>query len=120
MKILSSKAHGILDYATVCFLLLAPSLVDLSSAAKSFTYALAIIHLCLTLLTKFELGVYGLVPLWLHGMIELAVSILLLIATVFFGIWKNEPAFSFYVAFSVILLLVWFLSDYSFRPVKQE
>jgi hypothetical protein len=114
MKILSPKAHGILDYVTVFFLALSPLLFEMGSTGSYVAYALAFVHLCLTLLTRFELGVIRIIPLWLHGMIELCVSILLLIATLWLRIWGDIGSFYFYTVFSVVLFFVWFISDYKF------
>ena len=112
MKILSAKAHGILDYTTVLFLALSPSLFKMPSPDSQFTYVLAFIHLCLTLLTSFKLGVYRIIPLRLHGLIEFCVAMVLLIVTLVFNVWKAEVSFYFYTAFSIVLFFVWFFSDY--------
>lgn len=109
---LSSKTHGILDYLTVLFLALSPSLFNMPSPAREITYALAVIHLCLTLLTSFELGVFKVIPLRIHGTIEFAVSIVLL-ATLMSGIWKDAMSFYFYTFFSILLFFVWLISDYT-------
>jgi hypothetical protein len=112
MKILSSKTHGVLDYATIFFLALSPSLFNMSSPGNEVAYTLAFVHLALTLLTRFELGAFRIIPLWLHGIIELCVSILLFVLTLWFGIWNDGVSFYFYTTFSVVLFFVWFISDY--------
>ena len=120
MKILSSKTHGVLDYLTVIFLLFSPSLFNMSAPANQFTYTLAFIHLALTLLTRFELGVIRIVPLWLHGIIELSVSILLLIATLILNVWTDKTSYYFYILFSAVLFLVWYVTDYNWSLQKES
>ena len=82
MKV-SSKVHGILDYASVLFLLLSPTLFGLPEVTSYFTYALGGIHLVLTALTKFELGIIKVIPLKVHGFIE-AIAAVALVAVAFY------------------------------------
>src|SRR5690349_8032031 len=79
MKQLSPKVHGILDYATVVFLLCSPYLFDMQPNGRLFTFALGFVHLVLTLITDFPMGIFKIVPLRIHGIIELIVSVVLLI-----------------------------------------
>jgi hypothetical protein len=51
MKVISDTAHGILDYLTVAIFALAPSILGLTGFAALVSYALAAIHLVMTLLT---------------------------------------------------------------------
>ena len=54
MKKLSPVVHGILDYFTVLFLLVSPSLFEMQHNGSQFSYALAVVHLALTLSTGFQ------------------------------------------------------------------
>jgi len=112
MKILTGKIHGYLDYLVVIIFLLAPCVLGFSQIPMIISYSLAGIHLLLTLLTDFPLGVIKLVPLKLHGIIELIVG-LCLIALPFVLNFGAEPAAQyFYIANGAVILLVWFLTDY--------
>ncbi|CAN5519029.1 hypothetical protein BH10BAC4_BH10BAC4_20150 [soil metagenome] len=75
MKILNSKVHGIIDYIVVIFLWLSPTLFGLTSPISTLVYALGGVHLLLTVLTDFPYGVVKVVPLKLHGWVELLVAI---------------------------------------------
>ena len=77
MTKLTSKIHGIIDYLVVAFLLVSPSLFHLPEITALFTYILGGIHLVLTISTNFEMGLLKIIPLVLHGWIELIVSIAL-------------------------------------------
>lgn len=114
-SILSPRTHGLLDYATVAVFALAPAVLGLDGAPATLSYALAAIHLVMTLLTAFPLGVVGRIPFRLHGTVELAVgAVLVALGALFFG----GAARWFYVAMGLIVLAVWATTDYDGRPLK--
>lgn len=112
MKKLSPTVHGVLDYVTVLFLFLAPTLFTMESAGSVFTYTLAVVHLVLTLLTDFRAGAVKIIPLKIHGLIEIIVAIALVGIALWFRASGDTVEFYFYLIFSVILFIVWALSDY--------
>ncbi len=77
MKIISSKAHGLLDYATALFLFTAPTIFNMEGTVCTVTYVLASVHLALTALTAFEVGLIKLIPFRIHGLIEIVVAVAL-------------------------------------------
>ena len=114
MKRLSPKLHGIIDYVSVGGLLLAPTVFGLNGLSTTLAYALAGIHLTMTLLTAFPLGLIKLVPLRLHGIVEIVVGISLVVAP-----WALATVLDlggngrlFYSAFGAVLIAVWFITDY--------
>jgi hypothetical protein len=112
MKKLSPRVHGILDYFTVLLLLSSPSLFDMQTNGALFTYVLAIVHLILTLLTDFPPGVFKIIPLKLHGLIEIVVSIALIVVAVWFRSSGDNVSFYYYLIFAIILFIVWTTSEY--------
>jgi hypothetical protein len=111
MKIISDTTHGILDYVTVVLFALAPSLFGLTGTAALISYALAVIHLVMTLLTDMPLGVIKVIPLKLHALVELAVGPVLVVgALVLPSLFAGGQAF--FVAAGVVIFLVWLLSNY--------
>ena len=118
MKKISPRIHGALDYITVLFLLFSPSLFDMQSTGSVFTYALAIVHLILTLLTDFPAGVFKIIPLKIHGLIEITVSIALIVVAVWFKSSGDNISFYYYLIFAGILFIVWSISDY--KPALRE
>lgn len=120
MKIISTVFHGILDYVTVLFLAISPSLFDMTSPAAVFTYALAGIHLLLTALTNFEMGIFKIIPLKIHGAIELIVSVFLVIVAVLFYMSDDKISFYFYLVFAIVLFIVWVASSYTTSPGGSE
>ncbi|MGH7663255.1 MAG: hypothetical protein ACRENI_03010 [Gemmatimonadaceae bacterium] len=112
MHFLKSKTHGVLDLLTVVAFAAAPSIVGFAGLPATICYALAAIHLVLTLGTAFPLGVVKVVPLYMHGMIELAVGALLLVVPWLLGFADLLLARNFYIAAGLVILIVWFFSDY--------
>jgi hypothetical protein len=77
---MSATTHAVLDYLTVGLFAVAPTVLNLQGPPALLSYALAIIHLLLTLTTAFPGGVLRWVPLSWHGWIELAVAPALVVA----------------------------------------
>ncbi len=109
-KILTPTLHGYLDYVTVVLFLAAPTVLGLTGMAGIFAYVLAIIHLAMTLVTDFPLGVYKLMPFALHGWVERVVGPVLILVPFVFGF--ANTATSFYVVIGVVIILVGLLTDY--------
>lgn len=110
MRVLTPRVHRMLDFATVAAFALAPSLLPLTGTAATLAYGLAVVHLALTLVTRFP-GGSGFVELPMHGVIELIVGAALVLVPLVLG-WSGA-ARSFYVAAGLVILAVWALSAYS-------
>jgi uncharacterized membrane protein YhaH (DUF805 family) len=95
--------------AVVAFLAM-PILLGLSGAPAMLSYALAAIHLLVTLSTKFPDTGHRLLSLRAHGYVELVVGIALIALPWVVG-W-TDVARNYYMAVGVILLLVWAGSNY--------
>jgi glucan phosphoethanolaminetransferase (alkaline phosphatase superfamily) len=95
--------------AVICFLA-APVLLGLNGKAALLSYALAAIHVIVTVSTKFPDTGHKPLSLRNHGVIELVVGIVLIILPWIVG-W-NGVARTYYVAAGAILLVVWAVSNY--------
>jgi hypothetical protein len=111
MKIISPKVHGIIDYLVVVFLLASPLIFGFTGRVALFTYALAGVHLVLTLLTNYSAGVVKIIPLPVHGLIEFIVGLLLIIMAYCF-LTHHPDARHFYMVFGAAILVVFLLTDY--------
>jgi hypothetical protein len=112
MRVLSPTVHGILDYVVVIIFALAPSLLGLSGLPGAISYLLAVVHLLLTLATAFPLGAVKLVPLPLHGAIELIVSIVLVALPWIVRFTQGSIARDFYVGAGALIFVTWLMTDY--------
>jgi hypothetical protein len=111
MKIISPKIHGIIDYLVVAFLLASPSIFGFMGHVAMFTYALAGVHLLLTILTNYSAGIVKIIPLPVHGLIEFIVGLLLIIMA--FTLLNNHPEVKhFYTVLGAAILVVFLITDY--------
>ncbi len=112
MKIISAKVHGCLDYAVVAGFLAAPSLFDITGLPAVIAYVLAAVHLALTLFTNFPLGAVKVIPLKIHGFVELAVGPSLIILPFLLGFTEQTSAAAFYGISGILIFAVWMFTDY--------
>jgi hypothetical protein len=104
--------HGVLDYVTVALFLAAPSIFHLSGTPSGISYSLGGIHLALTLLTAFPLGLLKIVPMVAHGALELVVSLTLIPLPWILGFASDLTARWFYTGAGVVILAISVLTDY--------
>ena len=112
MKFISARAHGVLDYVTVIGFALAPGVLGFDGLPKWICYALAGIHLLLSLLTNYPLGAVKRIPFTLHGLIELVVSIALVVLPWVLRFADYAAARYFFVAAGGTIFVVWALTLY--------
>ena len=104
MRFVTPRLHQVLDFVTIAAFALAPRFVPLSGAAAVVAYALAIVHLVVTLVTRFPGTSNRLLPLKAHGTIETIVGIAL-IALPLAAAWTDRARLFYLVAGAVILVV---------------
>lgn len=110
MKIISPTQHGYFDYVTVVLFLVAPTFIGLTGMAGTIAYALAGIHLAVTLVTDFPLGIAKLLPFRVHGWVERVVGPTLVLLP--FILSFEGPARGFYIVVGLVIILLGVLTDY--------
>lgn len=110
MRVLSPGLHKILDYVTVVAFALSPLLVPLSGFAAVLAYALAVVHLAVTLSTAFPGASRRPLALEYHGALEALVGIALIALPLAAG-WVGRPRV-YYLAAGMVILVVWVLTRY--------
>ncbi|MEO6406815.1 MAG: hypothetical protein ABIY51_11695 [Ferruginibacter sp.] len=118
MNIISSRMHGIIDYLLILFLVASPTLFKMEGALCSITYTLAAVHLLLTILTNFELGLVKLIPFRIHGLLELVVAIVLGCLSFWFYKNANVTGFYFYMFLAIAIMIVFILTDFKSSPAN--
>ena len=98
------SVHRVLDGLTVVGFALAPFLIPLSGAAAWLAWALAVVHLLMTLATNFPDQRRGMVPLRWHGSVELLVGIALTAVPFVVG-WVGPARWFYLLAGGVILVI---------------
>lgn len=116
MNKLPPAIHGILDYVTVVYFLLAPSIFALTPTVATISYLLGVVHSILTILTNFPLGMKKMIPLRIHGFIELIVATALILMPVLMGSSLTFYDSLFFIITGAAILLVWMLSRYKQTP----
>lgn len=112
MRSIGPWMHGILDYCSVIILAIAPSVTGFTGKQAMICYALAGVHFVLTILTRYPLGWVKTISFTLHGAVELLVSILLLAMPWIANFSNGVLSTRFFVCFGLLLLVIWFLTDY--------
>ena len=111
MKFISPQIHGIIDYLVVLFLFVSPGFFHFAGLLSIFTYALGAVHLLLTILTNYPLGIIKVLPVSLHATVELLVGIVLIVLA--YTLFKTDQYGTiFYVIFGTVVLLTWLVTDY--------
>jgi hypothetical protein len=112
MKFISPTIHGFIDYLVVVFLLASPTFFGFTGTVAMFTYALGVVHLLLTVLTRYPLGIIKVIPVSLHATIEVLVGVALIVLA--YTLFKDNAQGSklYYVIFGTVVLLTWLVTDY--------
>jgi hypothetical protein len=113
MKLLNNKAHGVLDYVTVIAFASLPSFIGLRGVPAYLSYALAAVHLLMTVMTRFELGIFKKIPVKFHKFVELAVGPLLLVLPWIFGFSEDALARVTFIAMGLVIIVVGQSSRYT-------
>lgn len=66
MALFSTKTHGVLDYTTVATLLVLPRVLNWSPTVRTLVTGSALATLGASLLTKYELGAFKVIPMRGH------------------------------------------------------
>jgi hypothetical protein len=109
---IGSWSHGIIDYAMVIFLIIGPRLIGFNGKQATFCYILAAVHLALTVLTRFPLGVLKVLGFPLHGVVEFLAAIVILALPWIAAFARGVLSRNFFVSVGLLLLFVWALTDY--------
>jgi hypothetical protein len=115
MRFISARIHGMIDFVLVALFLLGPLLMGLGGSPAAISYTLGIVHLLMTLMTRFPAGRWKTISFFVHGIVELIVGVALLILPSFAGYSPGSPARRFYLAMGAAILVIWALTAYRGR-----
>jgi hypothetical protein len=87
MRIISTKIHGVLDYAVGVLLIAAPYLLGFANggAAQWVPMILGVLAIGSALMTRYELGAVHLIPMPMHLMLDFMSGALLAMSPWLFG-----------------------------------
>ncbi|HET9794978.1 MAG TPA: hypothetical protein VFS34_10985 [Thermoanaerobaculia bacterium] len=119
MKLIAPGPHRLIDFVAVVVFALAPFAIGLGGLPAAICWILAVVHLLVTLATRFPGRTGGGIAFVAHGVLELVVSVFLAASSWIFGFAPGSPARRFFVTAGVALFLVWLLTDYAGRGVER-
>lgn len=111
-RAISPLFHGVIDFLMVIILAIGPGVAGFHGKQQFFCYVLAAVHFLLTVVTRFPLGVVKIIALPMHGAIELAVGILLVILPWLANFSAGVNSRNFFVCIGALILIVWAMTDY--------
>ena len=111
MKVLSPRAHGVVDYSSAALFILAPTLFGFGGLPATLARTLGIGYALLSLMTAYPLGVVRAVPFPVHVALDWVLGVFLLAAPWLLGFADNESARNFFVGMGVISVIVTALTD---------
>jgi hypothetical protein len=112
MKFLNPRIHGVIDYLAVALLFAAPTLFNFYGYAASICYVVGACQFAMSLMTAYPMGAEKLIPFRMHGAVEVAVSILFVVAPWLFDFAGVTSARNFFLASGIGLGLVYLFTDY--------
>ena len=112
MKILSPYVHGLLDYALGAVFLLAPSLLGMDSTAAGLAHAIGIALIVVSLITRYPLGLFKLMPFPVHGVLESLMAVAWIAAPWLLGFSADAAGRNFFVVAGIGLLAVVAMTNY--------
>jgi hypothetical protein len=112
MKFINPKVHGYLDYLYVIVFAMAPSMLALVGPESALCYLAAGAVLCLSLLTRYPLGILRKIPFMVHGYIELGAAIFLIVSPFLLGFFEIDAPRNFHMTAGALLLGLWLCTDY--------
>jgi len=118
VKVLGPRAHGYVDYLVVLGFLAAPQLFDFPVAPQVACYAAGCLHLLVTAGTAAPFGLVRAIPFPLHGILEFAVSIVLVATPWLLGMSGDASVRTFFVGSGMFVLAAFLVTDY--RRVEPE
>jgi hypothetical protein len=120
LKVLNPTIHGVLDYALAFFFLIAPGIFDFPENAATLSYVIGALYIGVSLITRYPLGIWKMVPFPTHGVLETLMAISWLALPWLLGFSEHAAARNFYLLAGVGLLSVVALTNYSLRAVERH
>jgi hypothetical protein len=110
-KVICDKVHGVLDYGVAVMLVAAPSQIGITGPSAALCYILALCQLAVTLFSAMPLGWRKIIPMRVHGLIELTASLALVaVGWILPGLFGSGQLF--FTLMGAIMFFVWVSSDY--------
>jgi hypothetical protein len=124
MRIITPRAHALLDYTVGAFALLAPGLLgfaDIASLPAVVLRTFGVIAIIYSILTRYELGVIRRIPFGVHLKLDFIWGLLLASSPWVLSFYTEGPrVWGVHVALGVLGMLVPVISVPLRRPLTEE
>jgi hypothetical protein len=112
MRLIGAWSHGLLDYGIAVILFVGPWSVGFVGKQATICYALGAVHLILTIVTRFPLGVKKVIGFPIHGAIELIEAIMILAMPWIASFSAGVRSRNFFLLIGLLLAIIWFVTGY--------
>lgn len=120
IKVITPTVHGVLDYIIIAIFLVAPSVFGLTGVFAFGAYGLAAAQFLLTVTTDFAGGLFRVLSLRIHGLLELLVAIGMIVSPWIFYFANQPTERNFFLFFGIFIFIIWLLTDYGFWVEESE
>ena len=109
-----------IDFIAVIIFGLAPMVFGFKGIAATISYVLAGVHLVMTLVTAFPLGLFKIIPTKIHSIVEFVVSMTLVILPWMFGLSSEHVARNFHIGMGIIIFVMGLLTSHQTSDRKYQ
>jgi hypothetical protein len=102
------------DIYIVCMLFMSPILWGMTGEPRMILWSLCAIHLLVVATSKYSYGMVKILPMQVHGFIELLVGISFPFLPTVFNFTNKPNEVHFFTGAGFLLLVFWFLTDYGY------
>ena len=118
MRLIGAGSHVGIDYLIAILFAIGPSVAGFAGRQATFAYVLAAVLVILGLFTRAPLGMIKSVRFPLHGAVELALAILVLILPWLANFSAGVHSRNFFILIGLLMLAIWFMTD--FRGIRDR
>ncbi len=118
MEVISTKVHGVLDYLAAALLLLLPWMVEWNPTVETLLLILGAGLLVYSLLTRYELGVWKVIPMGVHLVLD-GLAGLILLGAAFALDDLDSGAFWVLILFGLLELGAALLTEREWEPPEE-
>ena len=114
------RLHAVIDYFVPLTFVAAPLLFDFPAGARAAAFAVAGLHLTMSLLTNYPGGIVKLIPLRAHLLVELIMGPALVAMPWLLGFSSHLPATAVFAAWGTISFISYFVTQRTAPPRRGE
>jgi len=102
------------DIYVICLLFMSPILWGMTGEPRMILWSLCLVHFLVVLTSKFSYGIVKIIPMQVHGALELLVGLALPAMPFVFNFSDRPNERHFFFGAGFMMLVFWFLTDYSY------